>query len=64
MAHQGRSVPELAVVLGVGAQEAQSCYDGTRELGLEELPAVAQWLAVPIARLTIGLREREDPLTR
>ena len=54
MVRQGRSVLDLAVALGVGVEEAQGRYDGTRELSLEELRAVALWLAVPIARFLTG----------
>lgn len=64
MVRQDQSVLGLAAVLGVGVEDARSRYDGTCELGLEELRAVARWLSVPVARLTAGLDEGEaDPPT-
>lgn len=64
MARQGRSLPELADVLGIGVEEAQSRHDGTRELGLDELRTLSLWLSVPIARLMTGLDERDAPSAR
>lgn len=61
MAQQGRSLPELADVLGIGVEEARSRHDGTRELDLDELRMLSLWLSVPIARLTNGFCERGHP---